>query len=152
MIITPWLLIKLKGSSSGHSEDEDGGKMGRFYKRVAQPLLQGRSKSKRFLTIVGVATIAACGLFYTKSVTVKLLPFDNKSEIQVVVDLPEGASLEATERVTMDVTTRLKDIPELMNMQIYVGTSMPFNFNGLVRHYYLRDKPEYADVQLNLSA
>ena len=153
VIITPWLLMLLRGkmmTEGSHSHDLDGGKMGRFYKRFARPLLQGRSRSKKFLMIVGVATIAACGLFYTKSVTVKLLPFDNKSEIQVVVDLPEGASLEATERVVMDVSRKLADIPELMNMQAYVGTSMPFNFNGLVRHYYLRDKPEYGDVQLNL--
>ncbi len=150
VIITPWLLLKLGGNAKMHEEESDGGKMGRFYKRVASPLLQGRSRSKKFLTIVGVATIAVCGLFYTKDVTVKLLPFDNKSEIQVVIDLPEGASLEDTERVSMVVADQMKAIPELMNMQVYVGTSMPFNFNGLVRHYYLRDKPEYADVQLNL--
>lgn len=150
VIITPWLLMLLKGKGELHHEAEDGGKMGQFYARFARPLLVGRTKSKRFLTIVGVATIVSCGLFYTKSVTVKLLPFDNKSEIQVVIDLPEGASLEETDRVSMAVAQKLKDIPELMNMQAYVGTSMPFNFNGLVRHYYLRDKPEYGDVQLNL--
>ncbi len=153
VIITPWLLMLLRGrmlEDGHHHESSDGGKMGRFYARFARPLLQGRSKAKRFLTIVGVATIASCGLFYTKSVTVKLLPFDNKSEIQVVVDLPEGSALEETERVSIDISKALKDIPELQNMQVYVGTSMPFNFNGLVRHYYLRDKPEYADVQLNL--
>lgn len=150
VIITPWLLMLLKGKGEFHHEAEDGGRMGRFYARFARPLLAGRTKSKRFLTIVGVATIVSCSLFYTKSVTVKLLPFDNKSEIQVVIDLPEGASLEETDRVSMAVAKKLKDIPELMNMQAYVGTSMPFNFNGLVRHYYLRDKPEYGDVQLNL--
>jgi len=153
VIITPWLLMLLRGrmlEEGGHSHDADGGKMGRFYARLARPVIQDRSKSRKFLIIVGVATIVSCGLFYTKSVTVKLLPFDNKSEIQVVIDLPEGASLEATERVAMQVAQQLKDIPELMNMQAYIGTSMPFNFNGLVRHYYLRDKPEYGDVQLNL--
>ncbi|NVK17665.1 MAG: efflux RND transporter permease subunit [Methylocystaceae bacterium] len=150
VIITPWLLILLKGKGDLHHEEKDGGKMGQFYARFARPLLQGRKKSKKFLTIVGVATIVSCGLFYTKSVTVKLLPFDNKSEIQVVIDLPEGASLEETERVSVDVAEKLKAIPELMNMQVYVGTSMPFNFNGLVRHYYLRDEPQYGDVQLNL--
>lgn len=150
VIITPWLLILLKGKGDLHHEEKDGGKMGQFYASFARPLLQGRKKSKKFLTIVGVATIVSCGLFYTKSVTVKLLPFDNKSEIQVVIDLPEGASLEETERVSVDVAKKLKNIPELLNMQVYVGTSMPFNFNGLVRHYYLRDEPQYGDVQLNL--
>ncbi len=153
VIITPWLLMLLRGrmlEEGSHAHDLDGGKMGRFYERFARPIIEDRSKSKKLLTIVGVATIAACGLFYTKSVTVKLLPFDNKSEIQVVIDLPEGASLEMTDRVAQDVADQLKDIPELLNMQAYVGTSMPFNFNGLVRHYYLRDKPELGDVQLNL--
>jgi len=153
VIITPWLLMLLRGrmlEENSHAHDPDGGKMGRFYARFARPIIEDRRKSKKLLTIVGVATIAACGLFYTKSVTVKLLPFDNKSEIQVVIDLPEGSSLEMTDRVAQDVADQLKDIPELLNMQAYVGTSMPFNFNGLVRHYYLRDKPELGDVQLNL--
>lgn len=153
VIITPWLLMLLRGrmlEENSHAHDPDGGKMGRFYARFARPIVKDCRKAKKLLTIVGVATIAACGVFYTKSVTVKLLPFDNKSEIQVVIDLPEGSSLEMTDRVAHDVGEQLKDIPELLNMQAYVGTSMPFNFNGLVRHYYLRDKPELGDVQLNL--
>jgi multidrug efflux pump subunit AcrB len=81
---------------------------------------------------------------------VKLLPFDNKSEIQVVVDLPEGSSLEDTERVLMEAAGRLKDLPELASLQAYAGTSSPFNFNGLVRHSYLRQSPELGDLQVNL--
>jgi len=84
-------------------------------------------------------------------VTVKLLPFDNKSELQVVVDLPEGSSLEATARVLRDIATRIQELPELATMQAYSGTAMPFNFNGLVRHYYLRAEPWQGELQINLS-
>ena len=87
--------------------------MGRFYARIARPLLKGRDRSKIFLVAVGLATLAACALFATKDVRVKLLPFDNKSEIQVVVDLPQGASLEETDRVLMAAAERLRDLPEL---------------------------------------
>ena len=136
----------------GHADhDEHEGAMGAFYRRIAKPLLTGRTRAKILLTVVGAATVSVCVLFYTKDVTVKLLPFDNKSEMQVVVDLPEGATLEQTERVLIAAADRLVDLPELTSIQAYAGTAAPFNFNGLVRHYYLRDKPEYGDLQVNLS-
>ncbi len=91
-------------------------------------------------------------LFATKSVTVKLLPFDNKSEIAVVVDLPEGASLEATERVLFDAADIAHQLPEIASVQSYAGTPAPFNFNGLVRHYYLRERPELGELQVTLAA
>jgi len=81
---------------------------------------------------------------------VKLLPFDNKSEIAVVVDLPRGASLEETDRVLTAAAERLKDIPELTSIQSYAGVAAPFNFNGLVRHYYVRMAPEMGDLAINL--
>jgi multidrug efflux pump subunit AcrB len=117
---------------------------------VARPLLVGRWRSKVFLLVVLVATLGAVALFYTETVTVKLLPFDNKSEIQVVVDLPEGSSLEATERVLAAAADRLARLPELTSIQLYAGTAAPFNFNGLVRHYFLRSQPEQGDLQVNL--
>ena len=89
-------------------------------------------------------------LFATKDVRVKLLPFDNKSEIQVVLDLPQGTSLEETDRALMAAAERLKDLPELTSIQAYAGTAAPFNFNGLVRHYYLRDEPQQGDLAVNL--
>ena len=89
-------------------------------------------------------------LFATRDVTVKLLPFDNKSELQVVVDLPQRATLEDTERLLAAAAERLKALPELASIQAYAGTAAPFNFNGLVRHYYLRDSPEQGDLQVNL--
>ncbi|EKV27586.1 Cobalt-zinc-cadmium resistance protein CzcA [Caenispirillum salinarum AK4] len=155
--ITPWLLLKLAGGraqqiadSHGHEGSDSG--MGRFYRKLAAPLLKGRKRSWVFLIAVGIATAGVCVLFYTKDVTVKLLPFDNKSELQVVVDLPEGSSVEDTERVLMAAAQRLADIPELKDIQAYAGTASPFNFNGLVRHYYLRESPELGDLQVNLAA
>ena len=103
-----------------------------------------------FLAVVGVLTVGSLGLFYTKDVTVKLLPFDNKTELQVVVDLPEGASVEDTDRVLQAAVDRLEDVPEIVSFQTYAGTAAPFNFNGLVRHYYLRACPNQGDVQVNL--
>ena len=96
-------------------------------------------------------TIEACFLFYTKTVTVKLLPFDNKSEFQIVADLPEGTSLETTQRVLMETAALVGNIKEVESMEAYAGTSAPFNFNGLVRHYFLRERPEMGDLQLNLT-
>ncbi|MCA1973700.1 MAG: efflux RND transporter permease subunit, partial [Caenispirillum sp.] len=156
VIITPWLLLKLAGGraaqiAEAHGHEGSDSAMGRFYRRIAAPLLVGRLRSKVFLLSVGAATLAVCVLFYTKDVTVKLLPFDNKSELQVVVDLPEGASVEDTERVLLAAAERLTDLPELADIQAYAGTAAPFNFNGLVRHYYLRESPELGDLQVNLA-
>jgi multidrug efflux pump subunit AcrB len=155
VIITPWLLLHVarrRFERGGDEAPHDAGAMGRFYRRIARPLLQGRRRSRYFLLLVGGATAAVCVLFATKDVTVKLLPFDNKSELQVVVDLPEGATLEDTERLLMAASDRLKDLPELVSIQLYAGTAAPFNFNGLVRHYYLRNAPQQGDLQVNLVA
>ena len=100
--------------------------------------------------MVGVLTLGSLMLFATKSVRVKLLPFDNKSEIQVIFDMPRGTTLEDTERALMEGARRLQDIPELVSIQAYAGTAAPFNFNGLVRHYYLRENPEQGDLAINL--
>ncbi len=169
VIAAPWLLCKVAcrgkdfeaaetsenltdfvGSEASDSAGHDVGALGRFYLKVARPLLTGRRRSKLFLAGVGVATLASLVLFATRDVTVKLLPFDNKSELQLVVDLAEGSSLEATERVLMAAAERIKDIPEMTTMQAFVGTAMPFNFNGLVRHYYLRSESWQGDLQINL--
>ncbi len=158
VIITPWLLLRIArrrferaDGGAGEAHGHDAGAMGRFYVWVARPLLSNRRRSKIFLVTVGAATLAACLLFVTKDVRVKLLPFDNKSEIQVVADLPRGSALEATERVLFAAAERLKDLPELVSIQAFAGTAAPFNFNGLVRHYYLREKPELGDLMVNLA-
>ena len=155
--VTPWLLLRIARKrfesqptdAAGHGHDI--GAMGRFYVRIATPLLKGRTRSKIFLISVGLATLAVCGLFVTKDVLVKLLPFDNKSEIQVLIDLPKGSSLEDTDRILKVAADRLKDLPELTSIQAYAGASAPFNFNGLVRHYYLRADPQMGDLSINLT-
>jgi multidrug efflux pump subunit AcrB len=157
MILTPWLMVKLRPGLAhsedghGHSHHGHGGFLGRLYLAVARPIVSSRPVAWAFLLIVGLATVGSTVLFYTRDVTVKLLPFDNKSELQIVADLPEGASVEATERVLFMVAGRLADLPELANIQAYAGTAAPFNFNGLVRHYYLRKGPAMGDLQLNLT-
>jgi len=157
VIITPWLLFKIKpGKQTGAAENSEAkdrhGVLGRFYISIATPLLTGRKRAIVFLAVVGVLTLASLGAFYTQSVTVKLLPFDDKSELQVVVDLPEGSSLEQTDRVLWRLAEAIRDLPELVDIQSYTGTATPFNFNGLVRHYYLRQSPELGDLQINLKA
>lgn len=150
--LTPWLMMKFaaKAASTNEGHHEAIGGLGRVYMAIARPILQTRARSLVFLLIVGVATMASLALFYTQHVTVKLLPFDNKTELQVVVDLPEGSSVEETDRVLFAISKRIADVEEITSFQSYAGTAAPFNFNGLVRHYYLRNQPNLGDVQVNL--
>lgn len=155
VMLTPWLMIKFggKGHGASHAHAQDahgGGLLGRVYVAVAGPILRSRARSWTFLLLVGAATIASLGLIYTKHVTVKLLPFDNKAELQVVADLPKGSSVEDTNRLLQQVVDALASVPETVSFQTYAGTAAPFNFNGLVRHYYLRSEPEQGDVAINL--
>ncbi|MBI5264254.1 MAG: efflux RND transporter permease subunit [Bradyrhizobium sp.] len=154
VVVAPWLMLRLapKGEIAAAHAEHDEGRLGRLYRRFAAPVVRTKRSAWRFLLGVGVATLLSMMLFVTKSVTVKLLPFDNKSEIAVVVDLPEGASMEATERVLFDAANVARQLPEVTSLQSYAGTAAPFNFNGLVRHYYLRERPELGEVQVNLAA
>lgn len=154
VVIAPWLMLRLQASvppphpqGAGHGE----GLLGRLYRRVATPVIRTRRSAWLFLIGVGTATVLVLMLFVTKAVTVKLLPFDNKSEIAVVVDLPEGASLEDTERLLFAAAEIGRRLPEAQSIQLYAGTPAPFNFNGLVRHYYLRQSPELGELQINLA-
>ena len=152
VMVTPWLMMKIGRKDAGsHQHEHGGGILARIYVAVAKPILRSRKRSLVFLLAVGAATLASLMLLWTKSVTVKLLPFDNKSEVQVVIDLPKGSSLEETGRVLQAAAERLKDVPELVSLQSNAGTATPFNFNGLVRHYYLRSGPEQGDLQLNFT-
>jgi multidrug efflux pump subunit AcrB len=127
------------------------GRLGRLYRRIAAPVVRSRRSAWRFLIGVGVATALVCGLFVTKSVTVKLLPFDNKSEMSVVVDLPRGATLEDTERTLFAIAGVARQLPDIRAIEAYAGTPAPFNFNGLVRHYYVREAPELGELHLDLA-
>ena len=152
MVVAPWLLLKLSpGETATGGGQHDEGRLGRLYRRVATPLLRTRTRAWGFLLVVGIATIGACTLFYGEGVTVKLLPFDNKSELQVVLNLPEGSSLEDTERTLFDAAALARALPEVRSVQAYAGAAAPFNFNGLVRHYYMRQSPELGDLQVNLA-
>ncbi|MGE5721859.1 MAG: efflux RND transporter permease subunit [Sphingomonadales bacterium] len=153
VVIAPWLMVRFarKALEGGHGHGEaGGGRLGALYARVARKVIRSKRSAWRFLLAVGVATLIAMSMFYFKAVTVKLLPFDNKSEVQVVIDMPEGTSLEATGRVAEQAAAAARTLPEASAMELYVGTSAPFNFNGLVRHYFLRDKPEQGDVMVTL--
>jgi len=154
VVIAPWLMLKFApkteavgGQGGGHDEE---GFFGRLYRRVAAPVIRSRKAARRFLVLIGVATIVAMSLFATRTVRVKLLPFDNKSELQVVIDLPEGSSLEATERVLIEAAGVAGTVEEVVSVDAYAGAAAPFNFNGLVRHYYMRQRPELGDLQLTL--
>ena len=154
MVVAPWLMLRLAPKSevaAGHTAHGEG-RLGALYRRFATPIVSSKRSAWIFLLSVGVATLLSMTLFATKSVTVKLLPFDNKSEIAVVVDLPEGASLEETERTLFAAAEIARQLPEVTSLQSYAGTPAPFNFNGLVRHYYLRERPELGELQINLTA
>ncbi|AAV94812.1 efflux RND transporter permease subunit [Ruegeria pomeroyi] len=153
VIITPWLMVKIAGRAPAHAHDaaaQHGGALGRLYRAVARPLLRTKSGSGLFLLVAAVLSFGSLGALYTRDVTVKLLPFDNKSELSVVIDLPEGASVEDTDAVAQQVARRVLELPEVISAQTHAGDAAPFNFNGLVRHYYLRARPELGDVQINL--
>jgi len=122
----------------------------RLYRRLMMPLLVNPRKRALFLVGVVVLLLSVFTLPLLKIVRVKMLPFDNKSEFQVIIDMPEGTTLEQTTRVAREVARRVAQEPEVVNYQVYAGTAGPYNFNGLVRHYFLRQGANEADIQVNL--
>ncbi|MCY0150577.1 efflux RND transporter permease subunit [Hoeflea sp. G2-23] len=155
VMVTPWLMLKVAGRAPmhhGHGEGaQAGGKIGRIYRAIATPVLASKARSWVFLLSVGALTLGSLSLFYTKDVTVKLLPFDNKSELSVVIDMPEGTSVEATDAVAQAVAREALKLDEVHTTQTHAGTAAPFNFNGLVRHSFLRSESQMGDVALNLT-
>jgi multidrug efflux pump subunit AcrB len=155
-VVIPWFCqtcyrpgVKVAGVE--HENDERG-LTARIYRQVLSPLLAHPILAYAFFGIVTLLLAGSVVLFYTRHVVVKMLPFDNKSELQLVVDMPEGTTLEETARVTQALGRYVRTVPEVRDYQAYVGTASPFNFNGLVRHYYLREQPHEADIQINLVA
>ncbi|WP_250432510.1 efflux RND transporter permease subunit [Hanstruepera flava] len=122
----------------------------RLYNKFERPLIENRTKRWMFLGLTFVLLLGTMTMFFTKSVAVKMLPFDNKNEFQVVIDMPEGTTLERTGVVTKEISQFLATRPEVVNYQNYIGTSAPITFNGLVRHYDLRGGSNMADIQVNL--
>jgi len=155
-IVIPWFCQTCYRPGSvvkGIDHDTDNqGLIARFYRRVLSPLLAYPILAYAFLGGVGLPLAGSWLLFFPRHVVVKMMPFDNKSELQLVVDMPEGTTLEETARVTQALGRYVSTVPEVRDYQAYVGTASPFNFNGLVRHYYLREQPHEADIQINLVA
>jgi len=154
LTVTPYLgyyLLREK-ESHAHKEEEkiDSGIIYKIYKKIEQPLLDSNVKRWVMLGITLVLLLGSVLMFFTKAVTVKMLPFDNKNEFQVVIDMPEGTTLERTAVVTKEIAQYLSTVPEVVDYQNYIGTSAPITFNGLVRHYDLRGGSNMADIQVNL--
>lgn len=122
----------------------------RMYNKLERPFLDNSTKRRLMLGLTVVLLAGSVLMFFTKSVLVKMLPFDNKNEFQVVIDMPEGTTLERTAAVTQEIAQYLTTIPEVVDYQNYIGTSAPITFNGLVRHYDLRGGSNMADIQVNL--
>ena len=154
LTVTPYLgyHLLMEKDSQEHKKEQglEAGLIYKIYKKLEQPLLD--SGIKRLVTsgIILVLLAGSVLMFFTKSVAVKMLPFDNKNEFQVVIDMPEGTTLERTAVVTKEIAQYLSTTPEVVNYQNYIGTSAPITFNGLVRHYDIRGGSNMADIQVNL--
>jgi multidrug efflux pump subunit AcrB len=148
-IVTPWAAVRIlkSGHSAGHERED---LVTRGYRVVMGKLLHVPAMRWGFLLGVVALLLGSVSLFYFQFVKVKMLPFDNKSEFQVIVDMPNGTTLEETARAASALARATLDQPQVVNLQTYVGTASPFNFNGLVRHYYLRQGSNVADIQVNL--
>ncbi len=159
--VTPWAAVKILNRKctptecSLEPEEEDDGHapddfFTRLYHRFMEPLLASGMWRFVFFTSITALLLAACSMVYFELVKVKMLPFDNKSEFQVILDTPEGSTLEHTGRVALEMAEVIKADPAVINYQIYAGIASPYNFNGLVRHYFMRRGPTVADIQVNL--
>ncbi len=149
-IVTPWAAIRILGRGGHHAHGEREDPFTRAYRWFMDHVLHNFVWRWSFLALVTVLLLGSMTLVYTEFVKVKMLPFDNKSEFQVIIDMPEGTTLEETARVTRLLAEAVLKHEEVVNVQTYVGTASPFNFNGLVRHYFLRAGSNVADIQVNL--
>jgi multidrug efflux pump subunit AcrB len=156
-VVTPWVTLRVMGRNGGHGPDDGGHgpsksdlRITRMYTAIMKPLI-GDSR-RRNLALFGVVLLlgASVSLMFLRAVRVKMLPYDNKSEFQVIVDMPEGTTLESTAAAAKALAAAVRTMPEVTDTQIYVGTSGPINFNGLVRHYFMRQGANVADIQVNL--
>ena len=152
-VVSPYVALRLLRhyrSETGEQHNEAEGWVTQLYRRAMNPLIADKRKRYGFLFGVIALLIGAVMFIPLRLVKMKMLPFDNKSEFQVIVDMPDGTTLEQTTRVSQELGQYLSRQPEVLNYQIYSGTSGPYNFNGLVRHYFLRDAANQADIQVNL--
>jgi len=157
-VFTPWLAMRIKPSLAAlqkaeHKEHRENERWERFYRRLLPPLFHNRILGWGFLILLIFAFFAAISMFYFTTVQVKMLPLDKKPEFNIFIDLPEGTALPVTANVAYQLTERLRnqeEFPEVIALQTYVGTSQPFDFNGMVRHYYLRNRAWHADIHVQL--
>ncbi len=154
LTVTPYLGYHLLQEKDEQAHKEEHGletsRIYKIYNKLERPFLESSKKRVVMLGITTVLLIGSVLMFFTKSVAVKMLPFDNKNEFQVVIDMPEGTTLERTAAVTKEIANYLSTVPEVVNYQNYIGASAPITFNGLVRHYDLRGGSNMADIQVNL--
>ncbi|MGG9964173.1 efflux RND transporter permease subunit [Ferruginibacter sp. SUN106] len=158
LTLTPYLgyiFLREKEKKGGnHKEGKpitlEESRIYKIYRAFIQPMLETRWKRWTFIISIVVILLGSMMLFYTKSVALKMLPFDNKNEFQVVIDMPEGTTLEKTQAVAKDIASYVSNQTLVENYQLYVGTAAPISFNGLVRHYDLRRGENVADIQVNL--
>jgi multidrug efflux pump subunit AcrB len=158
--VTPWAAIRLLGKCVQRETDESECPIDqdhapddfftRLYHRVMDPLLSHRGWRSLFFIGIVVLLLGSSSMVYFGLVKVKMLPFDNKSEFQVILNMPEGSTLEQTGRVAREMAAVVREDPATIDYQVYVGTASPYNFNGLVRHYFMRRGPTVADIQVNL--
>ncbi len=158
LIITPWLAFRLLKHDDGkkHAGEEEKAfnvedtAIYKSYKWFMNPFINSSWKRWTFIGVVTLLLMGSMSMLYFRMVEVKMLPFDNKNEFQVIIDMPEGTTLERTNVVTQEIAAYLRNQTEVTSYQTYVGTAAPMNFNGLVRHYDLRSGSNVADIQVNL--
>ncbi len=147
--ITPWLAKRFLGQE--HHQEESGGRLTALYTGFMRRLIHNPRDRALFLAFVAILLLLALAMFPLRLVLVKMLPFDNKSELEIVIDMPDGTSLEATMAAAEAIAREVLADPAVADIQIYAGTAAPFTFNGLVRHYYGRRLPHEAEIQVNLA-
>ncbi len=149
-MVTPWAAVRILKSGGAHHAGEREDCVTRLYRRVMGTLLHTPLCRWSFLGSVVILLLGSCALFYTGFVKVKMLPFDNKSEFQVIIDMPKGPRSRKPRGSPQLLAAAAQKQPEVVNLQTYAGTASPYNFNGLVRHYFLRRGSNVADIQVNL--
>jgi multidrug efflux pump subunit AcrB len=158
-IVTPWAAIRILqwrrklNSANSHTPDRESASenfFGRMYRGLMTPLIASAKRRYQFLAILVVLLLASMTLVGIGWVKVKMLPFDNKSEFQIILNMPEGSSLERTAQAAREIAATVRTEPEVTDYEIYAGIASPFNFNGLVRHYFMRRGANVADLQINL--
>jgi multidrug efflux pump subunit AcrB len=154
-VFTPWFAMRVRPrlaslEKAERREEKTRKIVGKIYRPIIMPLIEHRTLGIAFLITVIFTTALVCVLFYTQTVAVKMLPFDNKPEFSVIVNMPEGTALPETANVVARLAHEVRELPEVKAVQTYAGTPQPFNFNGMVRHYYLREQPWEGDLLVML--